>query len=359
MVESVFVENPIRRTPSKPVGVLASFAAGFDRVAAKPILILPPLILDLFLWFGPHISLSFLVSIVPDGISGLVDSFGADPTMVEQINVLQQMLNMFVERYNLISALSSLPAGMPFNLLTAIASLPAGVPSLMVGAMPAITPLGQPQILEIGDLSSVVVVWALMTVFGLGLGAFYHRWLAQQAAPKTEVTTGWVVWIRMVLLFLMVYIVGFLGIFIMVVLASTVGLFVPFIGTILLLFVLSMLFWAAVYMTFTTHGIVLYGFRVVKAMVESVRVVRWNLISTVGFLFLCFFITWLSMQVWVLPGDDSWYRLLALVGHAFVSATLIAASYIFYQSRHSWLVQMQASLIAQANSDQNQPGLRS
>jgi len=258
----------------------------------------------------------------------LVDSFGADSTMVEQIQVLQQMLNLFIERYNLISALSSLPAGMPFNLLTAIASLPAGVPSLMAGAMPANTPIGQPQILKIGDLSSVVVVWAGMTVFGLGLGAFYHRWLAQQAAPKTEVTTGWIVWIRMVLLFLMVYIGGFLWILFMVLLASTVGLFVPLIGTILLLIVLSLLFWAAVYMAFTAHGIVLYGFRVVKAMLESVRVVRWNLLSTVGFLFLCFLITWLSMQVWVLPGDDSWYRLLALVGHAFVSATLIAASYV-------------------------------
>ena len=359
MVESIFVENPISRTPSKPVGVLAALAAGFDRVAAKPILILPPLILDLFLWFGPHLTLPFLVSIVPDGISGLVDSFGADPMMVEQVNVLQQMLNLFIERYNLISALSSLPAGMPFNLLTAIASLPAGVPSLMAGAMPANTPIGQPQILEIGDLSSVVVIWAGMTVFGLGLGAFYHRWLAQQAAPKAEVTTGWIVWIRMVLLFLLVYISGFLWILCMVLLASTVGLFVPLIGTILLLIVLSLLFWAAVYMAFTAHGIVLYGFRVVKAMLESVRVVRWNLLSTVGFLFLCFFITWLSMQVWVLPGDDSWYRLLALIGHAFVSATLIAASYIFYQSRHSWLVQMQASLTAQANGDHNQSGLRS
>ena len=111
MVELTFVENPINRTPSKPVGVLAAFAAGFDRVAAKPILILPPLILDLFLWFGPHITLPFLVSIVPDGIAGLVDSFGTDPTVVEQINVLQQMLNLFIKRYNLISALSSLPAG--------------------------------------------------------------------------------------------------------------------------------------------------------------------------------------------------------------------------------------------------------
>jgi len=348
VVESIFVENPISRTPSEPVGVLAAFAAGFDRVAAKPILILPPLILDLFLWFGPHLTLPFLVSIVPDGIAGLVDSFGADPTMVERIDVLQQMLNLFIERYNLISALSSLPAGMPFNLLTALASLPAGIPSLMAGVMPANTPIGQTQILEIGDLSSVVVVWAGMTLFGLGFGAFYHRWLAQQAAPEAEVATGWIVWIRMVLLFLMVYIGGFLWILFMALLASIVGLLVPLIGTILLFILLSLLFWAAVYMAFTAHGIVLYGFRVVKAMLESVRVVRLNLLSTVGFLFLCFFITWLSMQVWVLPGDDSWYRLLALVGHAFVSATLIAASYIFYQSRRSWLVQMQASLTAQS-----------
>jgi len=359
VVESILVEDPISKTPSKPVSVLAAFAAGFDRVAAKPILILPPLVLDLFLWFGPHLTLPFLVPIVPDGISALVDSFGADPAVVEQMDVLQQMLNLFIERYNLISALSSLPAGMPFNLLAVLASLPAGIPSLMAGVMPANTPIGQPQILEIGDLLSVVVVWAGLTVFGLGLGAFYHRWLAQQAAPKAEVAAGWIVWIRMVLLFLTVYIGGFLWIMFMVLLASIVGLLVPVIGTILLLIVLSLLFWAAVYMAFTAHGIVLYDFRVVKAMSESVRIVRQNLLSTAGFLFLCFFVTWLSMQVWVLPGDDSWYSLLALVGHAFVSATMLAASYIFYQSRRSWFVQMQASLADQATGGHNKPGLRS
>ena len=65
------------------------------------------------------------------------------------------------------------------------------------------------------------------------------------------------------------------------------------------------------------------------------------------------------MQVWVLPGDDSGYSLMDLGGHAFVSATMLAASYIFYHSRRSWLVKMQASLAAQATGGHNKPGLRS
>ena len=39
-----------------------------------------------------------------------------------------------------------------------------------------------------------------------------------------------------------------------------------------------------------------------------------------------------ARRVWAMPAEDSWFCLLAVLGHAFVSATLIAASYTFYAS---------------------------
>jgi len=48
------VETPAQKALNSPIGILASLAAGFDRIAARPALILPPLLLDLFLWLGPR-----------------------------------------------------------------------------------------------------------------------------------------------------------------------------------------------------------------------------------------------------------------------------------------------------------------
>jgi hypothetical protein len=122
----------------------------------------------------------------------------------------------------------------------------------------------------------------------------------------------------------------------------------PLLGAAVLFVAFSFHFWLAVYLAFTPHGIVRYRMGVLKAMVESVQVVRWNLPSTVGFLALLALITWLTGMVWSMPGDRSWFSLLALVGHSFVSATLLAGSYAFYQGRHDWMVAVRRALAARA-----------
>jgi len=356
MVKLKFVDNPLDRNSVKPIGVLAALFAGFDRVAAKPILILPPLILDLFLWFGPHLMLPFLVQKVPETLTTLEAMVGTESAFVADIAALQLIITSIAERYNLMSALSSLPLGIPFNLLVTVASLPAGLPSVMAGRMPILTPLGQPQVVELQGLPAVFIVWVGLTALGLGLGAFYHRWLAQQTSPNAELASGWQAWGRMILLYIAVY----LGLVLLLLggsLFSFVGILLPFIAEIIPLILLVFLFWAGIYFAFTAHGIVLYRFRVLKAMLESARVVRLNFLSTIGFLFLCFLITWFSSQIWIRPGEDTWYSILALIGHAFVSTTLIAASYIFYQSRRTWLLRIQAALASKASSTQDPPEL--
>jgi hypothetical protein len=355
MVESRFVDNPLGRTPVKPIGVLAALSAGFERVAAKPALILPPLILDLILWFGPHLTLPFLMQMVSETLSTLEAMVGTDAALVADMAAVQLLVTSLIERYNLMSALSILPWGMPFNLLVTIASLPAGLPSVMAGRMPVLTPLGQPQIVELQGLPEVFIVWVGLTAIGLGLGAFYHRWLAQQTSPNTELASGWQAWRRMLLLFGVIYIGGFLLLLIVGFFITIVGMLLPFIIEIVPLIILVFLFWAAVYFAFTAHGIVLYRLRVVKAMLESARIVRLNLLSTIGFLFLCFIITWFSSQIWIRPGEETWYSILALIGHAFVSTTLIAASYVFYQNRRAWLLRIQASLASKVSSTQDPP----
>lgn len=42
-------------------------------------------------------------------------------------------------------------------------------------------------------------------------------------------------------------------------------------------------------------------------------------------------------------------RIAAVVGHAFVSTTLLAGSYAFYQGRHDWLMALREAAAARLN----------
>ncbi len=192
--------------------------------------------------------------------------------------------------------------------------------------------------LEIPQLSAALALWVGMTILGLGLGGQYHRWVASRVANGGSLASGWTAWRRLVGLACMVYLGLFLAISVTLLVAAMAALVLPLIGVSIVFASYSFLFLLALYLAFTPHGIVRYRMGVLRAMLESATVVRWNLMSTVGFLLFAFGITWLTNQIWFLPQDESWFNILALVGHAFVSGTVLAASYAFYQGRREWLM---------------------
>lgn len=320
MVKLLFVEQASSSPSSGPIGVVASLVQGFDRVAARPVLILPPLLLDLFIWLGPRIRITPLIEQLLRGFS--LPS-GADETIQEQFNTLISGINLAVEE---------------FNLLTTLSTLPAGIPSLMAGVGPDRAPLILFQRIRLRDPLIVVGIWLAITVVGLGLGALYHRSLAGAAAPAADLPSWAWAWSRLVALAAVMY----AGLFILVVaslLISSLGaLILPILGIGLSFVTFSLVFWLVIYLIFTPHGIIRYRFGLVRAMLESMILVRWNFLATVGFLAAAFGISWLTNNIWALAQDGSWYALLSILGHAFVSGTLLVSSYVFYQGRRDWLM---------------------
>jgi hypothetical protein len=66
--------------------------------------------------------------------------------------------------------------------------------------------------------------------------------------------------------------------------------------------------------------------------------VRFNFLAAMGFILFAFLIMWLTtMEIWSLPDEESWFTILAILGHAFVSAVLLVSSYVFFQGRHEWM----------------------
>lgn len=330
VVESKVVETPGSTPLKPPIGILAALAAGFDRIAARPALILPPLALDLFLWLGPQLRATGLIRSLANAIA--VPS-GIDPALVEQVEGVQKGFAELALRFNIVSALSAIPAG---------------IPSLMAARMPVVNPVGAPLRAEVGTITLAVVTWALFTVIGLGVGALFQVVIARQVAPRSEIAPLGLAWGRFIALSAGMY-AGLLALMTgAAVVVSLATLVLPILGAGLMFIAFSFAFWLAVYLAFTPHGIIRYRLGVWKAMRTSMQVVRWNMPSSVAFLALIMLVTYAAGWVWAMPAEDSWFSLLALVGHAFVSATLVAASYAFYQGRHEWMETLRRAFLARA-----------
>jgi hypothetical protein len=302
--------------------------AGFDRIAAKPYLLVPPILLDLFLWLGPRLT-------IPSIIQGLLDIMvvpsGADEAMVEQIEMLRSIGSDLSHR---------------LNLFAMISNLPVGISSLMTSRMPVNTPLEQSLEFSIESVILALLVLFVIMLLGQGIGTNFHLWVAQQLAPGEELADRWIASGKMILLAVAFYLVaGIFGLGVAFI-ASLSAIVMPLFGLIVAFLGFTFGFWLFVYLFFTPHGIVRYRLGIFRSMVESATLVRWNLLPVMGYLGASWIISWLTNQAWLLPTEDSWYLLLAIVGHAFISVTLLAGSYAFYQGRREWFYALKHVTIA-------------
>jgi len=329
MVESYPVGIISEGPAQGPIGVLASLAKGFDRVAARPVLILPPLVLDLLLWLGPRLGVA---PFVRSTAQGLTVPPGADAMVQQQISSIQEIFSELAVRLNLLRSLSSLPAG---------------IPSVMAGQMPSSAPMQIGPQVELADPLAIFGLWLMLTLIGLGLGTWYHRTIAASVAPESELTPLATGWLRMVLAAVLGYVGLILGTVAILILGWAAAWILPLLGVGVSFIAFSLFFWLVVYLVFTPHGIVRYRMGLFSAMTESMLLVRWNFLPTVGFLTLAVLISWLTGLAWSLPRSASWISSLSIVGHAFVSTMLLVSSYVFYQGRREWLMRTRQALEVQ------------
>jgi hypothetical protein len=343
VVESYFVNITENQVGPKPIGVLSALVAGFDRIAAKPLLILPSLLLDLILWLGPHLVVSSLLSTATAGLSVPA---GADPAMAEQLALFRETLDLFGERYNLLTAFSTLPGGMPFNFLFALlTAVSVGIPSLAAGRMPVLTPLGPATQVDLANPLIITSVWLVLTLAGILAGTIFQRAIVRQIEPDVELGNLWRDWAKLIFLAA--------GGYLLTMIVLTAGVLITGIDG-LAYIALPLLFVAGVYAAFTTHGIIRYRLGIWKAIKQSFQVVRFNFFSATGFLIAAFFIMWLTTtKIWSLAQEDSWIFTLAILGHAFITTMVIAGSYVFFQGRKDRLDWQLAQIIELLNQEKN------
>jgi hypothetical protein len=327
--------------PTPPVGVIESLAQGFETVAGHLVLLLLPLLLDVFLWLGPRISLRPYYSQIWE-------------PLVRQME--QEPENPWAELYG---GLAAVVEGMPV-----IQYLPIlGMPSLLAGREAASPPFDYvPPTWKIRTTSELMGVNLLSAIGGLILGSLYIAMVAQQVR-ETRIRLGEII-TRLPSLLAQLLLLGVL-VFVML-----FAILVPFLilGLMLrasfpqwmaeLTIVTGMVFvlWIGLFGTFTIHGMFMQRRRLFGAIWDSVRVVQWNLPATVFLVFLVFTLSWALNWVWGLADPGSWLALIAIGGNTFISTGLIAATFVFFKDRYRHWREMRDALLAELERRRAQQG---
>jgi hypothetical protein len=306
------------------MGSLACLAAGFEIVARHPILIVVPLLLDLFLWLGPRLSIAPPLMALERQMNVLFAMSGDLPEMQEARLLTAQLLEELATRYNLFAALRPAPL--------------LGVPTLMANRLTLARPFGLRPDWIIGSWWGAAGVQIVLAALGLGLSALYLRWVGRHVIGETEAPlpgpgplgTTWGRFVQ----FTLILIIALLG------LSAAIFSFVVFIGLISLglaglamTVMFSFLVFIGFHLVFVIPGIIQLRRAPPRAIRESFLLARGGFLN-VSFLILLILVISRGLNfVWALPDPATWAMVVGIGGHAFVSTALTAALFVFYQER--------------------------
>ncbi|HEU5423750.1 MAG TPA: hypothetical protein VFU72_09445 [Nitrolancea sp.] len=296
--------------PEQPAGIIDTIGQAFALLSGRPYLIWPPVLLDLFLWLGVHLSAQPLTDILQQWIRG--SSAGNDTT-------LRQLQNLGLH-YNVFELVG---VAMP-SLVQGMGTEPtAGVTPTWIGGLP----WGWLALIAAGLLAvGAVVGMAYLTIIGhlVGLEAIRPEPFVRAAARNVGHLIGFVlVTIGIVILLALPVLTLTIA---LLVLGINVLPFAEFVMTVGVLCLFLLLY-------FGQDAIVVSDAGPMRAVYLSYNVVRRNFWPTVGFALISMIVGTgvpLAMSIFT---HSPWSMPFALVGHAFVATGMLAASMLFYRER--------------------------
>jgi hypothetical protein len=307
---------------------MGSLRAGFDVVSSHVWLILLPLLLDVFLWLGPRLSVDRLASPFFRIVFAQARTTLTSSADVERFTAYQSAFSELVERFNLLSLLGKLQA------------FPVGISSLLAQIMPAETPLGSQNVVQVSSVPGFLMLGFLLTIIGWITGGLYFRLVSGialgGARGSTMISLSWA--IIQTLILSVIWVIGLMVVIIpMMFILTLFTLLSPVLASGALLVFLLFSFWLIVPLFFTPHGIFVRRQNAFYSIFTSLRMARFTL-PTSGLFVLCVLLLSTGLTyLWSVPPDDSWMLLVGIAGHAFIRTALLAASFVYYRDMNVWL----------------------
>jgi len=321
-----------REESAGPLGVVGCLAAGFDVLSRNPWLVVLPVLLDLFLWLGPQISIAPLLQRF-DAL--LMAQPTLDPATARQLAQAIQLLDLFGEQFNLLSLFSVLPL--------------LNVPTLLAQHAPGmVSPLGESHLLLVPSVF-VLMIWGVSLILvGLALGFLYVNSLANRirvmSSPdeqerERQLSSAQVFnravgkLVRVFLFATGVLMTGMVLVPLWALLVGALLTIVEPLGLVVWAFSIGLAGYVALHLLFVVPGVVLGGRGLLRAIWESIVLIHTQFPSVVGLVVLVIVIYEGLGYVWSLPSGDSWSLLVGILGNGCIATGLTAATFVFYQER--------------------------
>jgi hypothetical protein len=329
--------------PKTPLGFLSSLWKGIELVNAHPGVLILPVILDLFLWLGPHLSIYTLVRPIIDSMANAATTSTVSVTMLDAMRLTAEK----------------------FNLFSLLAFLPLFPPSLMAGTAPVQTPLGNPITLPVTNWMGALGLGAGLLVLSLGIGSAYWVWAGGATQPASwQIRDSLARWARTLLV--MVLLCGAFVILIlvfsipMIFIIGMISLASPGTGVFLSQLVVFLsggfLFWVVLFFMFSMHGTVLFHDGVLPAIWNSINTSRWMYPLSIWIPILLIMVNFLSSAVWSLAPEGSWAGAVGVLGNAYTSSVVVIASMAYYIDKRRWISEVRAYLESRLAA-KNPPGV--
>jgi hypothetical protein len=306
-------------------GIIDTLSSGYGLINRWPLLLAPPILLDLFLWFGPRLSAQAPLLAAADL---LVSQGEASDEMVAIVRQAAGQSDLF-------------------------ALLAIQLPSMMRLLSPAATPLaGSRPLLDLADPALALGVGLLLALAGFLLAMVYLVPIARVVRDGRPGLTSvampiWRSWLRLLALVLLLA-GGLVALAIPLALVTAVlalsGL--P-LGPVVLFAAQVAAIWLVVYLFFVIDAIVVSEVGPLRAIRYSVAIVRHNFWSALGLILLTLIISLGLPEVFKAIARFTAGVPVAIVANAYINTGLAAASMLFYRERLArWQQQQRAAALS-------------
>lgn len=318
-------------TVTKPQNatLIDSISEGYAAINRRPWLLLLPILLNLYLWFGAPLSLEPLVD---DFVRALqtVQPTGADQGDLRAIydQILSRGSTDLREQMALLNAVPTLR----LRVIGPMSADGVAVPTAPQVLQPASA--GAIQVSTIGGallafLAINALALALSSIFLAQVGAAVVREWPGAAGLERAARIGLSVLGSALVLVGVALVLGLPLLFF----AALLMLFNQTLGLLAAELMFAVGFWIGIYVGFYPEAIVISRLGPLRAIQASFNVVRRNFWATLGFLVLSLIISLGSDVIWTRLVGSTAGLVVAIVGSAYIGSGLLAARIAFFRER--------------------------
>lgn len=307
------------------LSIIDSLSAGYRFITGRLYLLVIPILLDLFLWFAPRLSIA-------PALEGLAELYRQAAQMEELSGDLVAMAEQASDLMGQVGQQSNL-----FNLI--VSSTLFHVPSVMI----LIEPLPTASVRELSGAFGIGFLTLGLSFVGLYVGVLYFGLLGDGLpignGAKSRSGAEFVALSLRRLMRTLLLVVAVIFLFLAILIPTSLGvtfiaIISPALASLLMALLSGLIFIALFYLYFATAGIVLDDLSTMDAVGRSVRLMRSYFWPAVGFIILINLIGRGFSLIWVPLMDFAPIGILvAIVGNAYIGTGLAMALLVFYRTR--------------------------